>query len=331
MNKPKVFISHWMPEPGVTILQKYCNVDYNNQTEALSKQEFIEHAKGADALVIFVADIIDEEIIEECPGLKVISSFGKGYDNIDIDACNKNNISVTINLDSLTDSTADMAITLLLSLCRKVIPADNHVRSRDFKGWHTSNFLGKDLHHSKVGIIGLGRIGKAIARRVQAFNTEISYFDKVRSVDFETEIDAVYVANLEQLLTENEFIILSCNYTPQNYHLIDEEKINMMRKGTVLVNICRGSIVDEKAVSKALEEEHLWGYGSDVFEFEDRLITQHPKYIPESLLSQTDRTVLTPHIGTGTVEARQRLSISTARQLIDVLNGKIPKGLVKSL
>jgi len=331
VNKPKVFISHWMPEPGVKLLQKYCDVDYNNQTEALPKQEFIERAKDAEALVIFVADIIDEEIIENCANLKVISSFGKGYDNIDIEACNKNNISVTINLDSLTDSTADMAITLLLSLCRKVIPADNHVRSKEFKGWHASNFLGKDLHHSKLGIIGLGRIGKAIGKRLKAFQTDISYFDKVRSTSFEREIDAVYIADLEQLLTENEFIILSCNYTPQNYHLIDEEKINMMQKGTVLVNICRGSIVDEKAVSKALEEEHLWGYGSDVFEFEDRLIPQHPKYIPESLLKQTDRTVLTPHIGTGTLEARQRLSVSTARQLIDVLNGKTPKGLINGL
>ncbi|MFZ5988404.1 MAG: NAD(P)-dependent oxidoreductase [Bacillota bacterium] len=329
MRKHKVFISQWMPEAGIELIQQHCEIDYHKATEPLEKQEFIQRAQDAEALVIFMSDTIDREVIDRCPRLRVISSFGKGYDNIDMDACTRNNVMVTINPDSLTDSTADMAMTLLLALCRNVIPADLHVRSKQFNGWHATNFLGKDFHHSKLGIVGLGAIGKAIAKRAKAFDADISYHDTVRSTEFEKQLGVNFTASLQQLLSENDFIILAVDFHSQNYHLIDETHLKAMKKGSILINICRGSIVDETAVSKALQQGHLWGYASDVFEFEDRLIPQRPDYIPQSLLQQTGRTVFTPHVGTGTVEARERLSISTAQQLLDALNGKAPLGLVR--
>lgn len=331
MKRPKVFISQWMPEAGIKLIQEYCDVDYNNSIEPIEHQEFIRRAKDAEALVIFVSDTISEEIIKECPKLKVISSFGKGYDNIDMEACNRNNIIVTVNPSSLTDSTADLAIALLLTLCRNIIPSDYHVRTKEFKGWHATNCLGKDFHHSKLGIIGLGTIGKAIAKRAKAFETEISYYDVVRSIDFEKQNGLTYISSIEELLSQNDFIILAVDYQPENYHLIDENRINIMKKDSILINICRGSIVDETAISKALNEGSIWGYASDVFEFEDKLIPEHPKYIPESLLEQREKTVFTPHIGTGTVEAREKLALSTAEQLISAINGEVPTGAVNHL
>lgn len=328
MNRPRVFISHWMPEIGLDLLREHFEIDYNNGTEALSKEEFIERAQFADALVIFVADTIDREIIERCPKLRVISSFGKGYDNIDLQACRDANIMITVNPDSLTESTADLAIGLLLALCRNIIPADVHVRKKCFKGWHATNYLGKDFHSSKLGIVGFGAIGRAIAKRAKAFDACISYYDVVRSPEYEKLVGATYAESLEQLLVENDFIILAVDYQPNNYHLINKQQINRIKKGSILVNICRGSVIDENAVCAALQEGNLWGYASDVFEFEDRLIPQRPQYIPDELLLQAERTVFTPHIGTGTVEARERLSLSTARQLIDALGGKVPTGLV---
>lgn len=175
--RPKVFISHWMPEAGVEIIKEYCDVDYYDETVPLKKEELIERTKDKDALVCFVPDYIDREVIKHCPNVRVISSFGKGYDNIDVKTCTDNNILVLINKQALTESTADLAIGLLLSMSRNILLGDKHVRSGEFTGWHAQNFLGKDFHHGKLGIIGFGEIGKAIAKRATGFDAEISYYE----------------------------------------------------------------------------------------------------------------------------------------------------------
>lgn len=329
--KPKVFISQWMPQKGVELIKEYCEIDYHSDVNPLPKEQFIERAKKADALVMFVTDKIDAEIVSKCPKLRIISSFGKGYDNIDVKACSEKDILVIINRESLTNSTADLAIGLILSLCRNILPGDRHIRNREFKGWHPTNLLGRDFHHSKLGIIGLGLIGAAIARRAKGFDVEVSYYDIERKEKLEQDLDIKYCDNLNDLLSQNDFIVVACDLRSENHHLINANTMGYIKPGSYLINISRGSVVDERAVAEALKAGKLSGYAADVFEFEDIPRDTMTPYIQESLLMDLDRTVFTPHIGTGTKEAREQLAVSTAQQLLLALQGKRPAGALNNV
>ncbi|WNC15467.1 NAD(P)-dependent oxidoreductase [Brevibacillus brevis] len=327
MKKPKVFISHWMPAIGVDMIRQHCEVDYYDGTVPLDKREFIARAADADALLVFVPDVIDAEILDHCPKVKVISSFGKGYDNIDVGACSRRGILVTINPDALTDSTADLAIGLLLALSRNILPGDAHVRRKAFAGWHATNLLGKDFHHSTLGIIGMGAIGEAIAARAKGFQTEMWYTDVQRFPEKEEKWGIRYT-DLQSLLEQSDFVIVAVNLVPETYHLIGGDQLQRMKPGSCLINISRGSTVDEAAVARSLQAGHLGGYASDVFAFEDPSNPHRPGYIAEELLSRQTDTVFTPHIGTGTLQARDRLAVSSANQLLAALKGDRPTGAV---
>lgn len=329
--RPKVFISQWMPAVGVKMLSEYCDVDYYAGTSPLAKEELISRAKTADAMVMFVCDTIDQDIIKECKNLRVISSFGKGYDNIDVQACTQHDILVTINPDSLTESTADFAMGLVLAAARNILPGDRYVREGMFTGWHPTNLLGRDFHHSRFGIVGFGVIGQAIAKRAKSFAVEMTYYDQHRYPFMEEKLGIKYVNDLDKLLAQNDFIMLVVNYTRDSHQMINKAALEKFKTGSVLVNICRGSVVDEQAVAEALESGKLRGYAADVFSFEDRLAPERPQYINSGLLSQAGNTVLTPHIGTGTIEARELLAISTAKQLLAALSGRRPSGAVNDV
>jgi len=324
--RQKVFISHYMPDIGLEMIRQHFEVDYWCGS-ALSKTEFIARAKDATALVIFMTDFIDAEIIENCSKLKVISSFGKGYDNIDVAACTRQGILVTNNPDDLTASTADLAIALLLALCRNVVSSDAYIRTGKFGGWHPFHFLGSDFHGKTLGLIGFGAIGQAIARRAKGFDVNLYYYDVERKPEAE-HILAVQYAPLAKLLANSNFVIIAVNLCENTRHLLSSKEIASLRPGSYLINISRGSTVDEAAVAEALLSGHLRGYAADVFEFEDQVIKQRPDYINEKLLHCTGQTVFTPHIGTGTVDARQQLSVSTAKQLICALKGEKPTGAI---
>ncbi|WP_134702026.1 NAD(P)-dependent oxidoreductase [Ammoniphilus sp. YIM 78166] len=330
MNRPKVFISHWMPDVGVEMIKQSCEVDYYDGIVPLSKEQFIARAADADALLIFVPDVIDAEILDHCPRVKVVSSFGKGYDNIDVEECTRRGIMVTINPDALTDSTADLAIGLLLAVSRNLLLGDPHVRQGAFSGWHATHLLGKDFHHSKLGIIGLGSIGEAIARRAKGFDVEICYTDVTPFPEKEERLGIQY-KDLDSLLATSDFVIVAVNLMEETYHLIGEEQLMGIKTGSYLINISRGSTVDEQAVSQALKQGKLAGYAADVFEFEDPMNPHRPDYIPEELIGEQAKTVFTPHIGTGTVEARNRLALSSARQLLAALQGEQPSGAVNGV
>ncbi|WP_199614398.1 NAD(P)-dependent oxidoreductase [Paenibacillus alkalitolerans] len=330
MTRPKVFISHRMPEAGIRLIEDYCDIDYYGGTEPLSKEDFVARAREADAVLAFVCDFVDEDIVRSISNVRVISSFGKGYDNIDVDACTRHNVLVTVNPDALTDSTADLAIGLLLAVSRNILPGDRHVRSGKFAGWHATNCLGRDFHHSAIGIVGLGVIGQAVARRAAGFGVSILYHDIRRKPDWE-EAGKVHYMELVDLMKESDFILVAVDLRPESVHLIDEAALRFVKPGAYLVNVSRGSIVDEAAVARALKEDRLAGYAADVFEFEDRAVPERNVSIPDELLQETDRTVFTPHIGTGTVQARERLAVSSANQLLAALRGEIPTGAVNSV
>lgn len=270
-----------MPSQGLELISQHCDVDYHDAT-VLSRREFLERAREADALVVFMTDTVDADIINQCPKLKVISSFGKGYDNIDIDACAQRNIIVTVNIDELTHSTADMAIGQLLALSRNILPSDRSIRQGNFKGWHPTHFLGNDFHHSRLGIIGLGAIGQAIARRAKGFDVTVSYFDAVRKPDCEKELGVIFM-DKDQLLSDNDYIVLAVGLSDQTLHLIGQQEMETIRPGSYLINIGRGSVVDEAAVNAALRTGKLRGYAADVFAFEDTFNTQKPGYIHDDL------------------------------------------------
>jgi lactate dehydrogenase-like 2-hydroxyacid dehydrogenase len=272
-----------------------------------------------------MTDTVDAAIINKCPRLKAIASFGKGFDNIDIEACSRRNIVVTVNIDELTHSTADMAIGLLLALSRNILPSDRSIRNSEFRGWHPTCFLGNDFHHSRLGIVGLGAIGQAIARRAKGFDATVSYHDPVRKPETEEKLGLTFM-DKDRLLRENDFIVLAVGLSPATIRLIGRREMEIIKPGSYLINIGRGSLVDEAAVAVALRSGKLRGYAADVFAFEDALNSDRPGYIHDILVADRERTVFTSHLGTGTIEARNNLAVATALQLVSALHGGTPAG-----
>jgi lactate dehydrogenase-like 2-hydroxyacid dehydrogenase len=327
MSRPRVFVAQWMPAVGLDRLRASCDLDESGSLGPLPRAELLDRSSRADALIAFVSDYIDAELIDGAPSLRVVASFGKGYDNIDVAACTRRGILVTVNPESLTESTADLALGLILAARRRVVAGDRHVRSGRFRGWHPRDPLGREFHGTDLGIVGFGAIGQAIARRVLGFGVRVSYYDPVRRPELESHTGITYRA-FADLLAASDTVVVAADLRTGNRHLIGREAIGRMRAGAVLVNIGRGSLVAETAVAEALATGSLGGFAADVFEFEDESIPDRPRAIHPELLSRADATVLTPHIGTGTFEARENLAISTAEQLLAAIRGELPSGAV---
>jgi lactate dehydrogenase-like 2-hydroxyacid dehydrogenase len=327
MGRPLVFVAQWMPAAGVDRLREHCDLDESGSLGPMPRDEFRARASRADALIAFVSDHVDARLIDDAPSLRVVASFGKGFDNIDVAACTHRGVLVTINPEALTESTADLALGLILAARRNLVAGDRQVRSGRFRGWHPKDLLGREFQGSALGIVGFGAIGRAIARRALAFGVRVSYFDPVRRPEFESGSGVDY-REFDDLLARSDTVVLAADLRPENRHLIGCEAIGRMKRDALLVNVGRGSLVDEAAVAEALDRGALGGYAADVFEFEDESIPDRPRSIHPDLVARADDTVFTPHIGTGTVEARERLAISTADQLLSALRGEAPSGAV---
>lgn len=324
--RPKVCITRWMPVEGIDLLNKSCDVVLAREDRGLSTEEIIELARPADALVCFVSDLIDETVLAGCPRLKVVASFGKGSDNIDVQACTTRGVWVTIIPDLLTDATADMAIGLMLALCRKIVLGDRFVRSGQVPTWHPTRFLGQNMHAKVAGIIGMGCIGRAVARRLRGFNMRVLYHD-LRPLPPGVEKEfGVTGCMLPRLLEESDFVVLCLPLNRDSSRRIDCSLLSAMKPSAYLVNVSRGSIVDEAAVAEALAEGRLAGYAADVFAVEDVQEFLPPTSVAEGLLRCPDRTVLTPHLGTATIETRRALSLAVAENVLAALRGDRPPG-----
>jgi lactate dehydrogenase-like 2-hydroxyacid dehydrogenase len=327
MTRPRVFVAQWMPAAGVDLLRSQFDLDEAGSLGPLPKAEFLARASCAEALIAFVSDYVGPDVIDRAPSIRMVASFGKGFDNIDVAACTRRGILVTINPEALTESTADLALGLILATRRKIVAGDRHVRSGRFRGWHPRDCLGHEFHGTDLGIVGFGPIGQAIARRALAFGVRVSYCDPVRRRDVESSL-GIGCCDFAALLSGSDTVVLAANLREGNRHIIDRDAIARMRPGAVLVNIGRGSLVDEAAVADALATGALGGFAADVFEFEDESVAGRPQSIHSRLLDPAYSTVLTPHIGTGTAEARERLAISTAEQLLAAFRGEVPSGAV---
>lgn len=316
----KVFVTYDIPDKGVKMLIEHgCEVDVYKGEEFLPKEEMIKRAADADALITQLRDPIDREFIYSLKRAKIIANYAVGYNNIDVDAAKERGIYVTNTPGVLTEATADIAFALVLAVARRIVEADRFVREGKFVGWKPKLFLGYDLFGKTLGIVGMGRIGQAVARRALGFGMNIVYHNRRRlPEDIERQYHAKYLP-LEELMKVSDFITIHTPLTKETYHLIDKEKISLMKPTAILINTARGPVVDEQALYEALKEGRIAGAGFDVYENE-------PELTPG--LEKLDNVVLLPHIGSATYETRERMSEIVALNIIDVMEGRIPRNLV---
>jgi len=319
----KVFVTRRIPKKGIEMLkQKGYELEVNEEDRVLAKKEIIKGVKGKDALLCLLTDTIDSDIIDAEPGLKAISNYAVGYNNIDVEYATKKKIPVTNTPGVLTDTTADLAFTLMMAAARRIGEGERLARAGRFKGWGPLMLLGQDIHGKTLGIIGAGRIGTAIAKRAEkGFGMKIIYTDTHKNERLEKEVDARFVTQ-EELLKESDFVTLHVPMLPETKHLISEKELGMMKKTAILINTSRGPVVDEKALIKALKEKKIFSAGLDVFENEPDI----PKELRE-----LENVVIVPHLGSASVETRTKMATLAAQNLIDVMEGRVPKHLVNDV
>ncbi len=317
--KPIVYVTRTIPEVAVNLLRNYCEVIYRNELVPPSKEEIIENIRNVDAIYCTLNEKMDREVIDSSPKLKVIGTMSVGVDHIDIDYATKRGVYVVHTPGVLTETTADLAFGLMLATARRIVEGDRMIREGRWKlAWAPTMMLGHDVYGKTLGIIGLGRIGAALARRAKGFNMKICYYDVVRRPDIEKELGIEYL-ELEELLKVSDFISIHVPLTAETRHLISEKELRLMKPTAILVNTSRGPVVDEKALLKALKEGWIAGAGLDVFE-EEPLPHDHP-------FIDLPNVVLTPHIGSASHDTRNRMAEYAAEGIIKVLRGEEPDNL----
>lgn len=317
--QPKVLVSRKIPEPAIELLEKHCRLDRNREDRPLPRPEILSRVADCDGLVCLLLDKIDEELLAAAPRLKVVSNVAVGFDNIDLPAATRRKVMATNTPEVLTDTTADFAFTLLISTARRVVEADRYVREGKFKEWGIELFLGQDVHHATLGILGLGRIGMGLARRARGFDMRVIYFDEFRA---KPEIEKEFCLEFKDkdtVLREADFLSLHVPLLPTTRHLISRREFGLMKKTAILVNTSRGPVVEEEALVEALKSGKIAGAGLDVFEFE-------PKVHPELL--RLDNVVLVPHIASASVTTRTRMAVMAAENCLAALAGRTPPNLL---
>lgn len=317
--RPRVFITRRLPiDPG-EILGRDLEPIVFAEDRAPTRDEIALHGKGARALVSLVTDRIDAALLDRLPHLAVVAQMAVGYDNVDVDACRARKIVVTHTPDALTESTADLAFGLMIAVARRFHEGEAMVRSGAFTGWSPTMLLGVELAEKTLGIVGYGRIGRAVARRAVAFGMRVIATER-GDAPFSPDGLATHVP-LSRMLEESDFVSIHCPGSPATRHLVGEPELTRMKPTAFLVNTARGTIVDEAALVRALERRTIAGAGLDVFEEEPRV---HP-----GLLSRDD-VVLLPHLGSATLEARSRMASMALTDARRVLEGKDPLRVVPS-
>ena len=309
-----ILISRGLSPEAVRLIPKDVVVDFNSHERALSRHDLLYRLRGKQGLICQITDAIDDEVLTT-PGLQVVSNVAVGYNNIDVAAARRCGVVVTNTPDVLTETTADFAWALLMAAARRVVEADRYVRSGDWKSWQWDLLWGLDVHGKTLGVLGFGRIGRAVARRARGFGMRVLYHDAVRATsEVERELDATYV-DKSTLLAESDFVTLHVLLSPETRHLIDEASLRSMKKTAVLVNAARGPIVDEAALARALGEGWIAAAGLDVFEEEPKI---HPALLP------LPNVVLAPHIASASFDTRVAMSTLAVNNCLAVLDGKPP-------
>ncbi|MGG0644101.1 D-glycerate dehydrogenase [Sporosarcina gallistercoris] len=319
--KPKLLITRKMDERVVAPLQEKFNVRmWESESEPVPREVLLKEVTDADALWVVISDRVDRELIETGKNLKVIANMAVGYNNIDLEAAKEQGVLVTNTPDVLSETTADLTFALLLSTARQLTVAESELRKGNWKSWSPMGFTGMDVGGATLGIVGMGRIGEAVARRAKGFNMDVLYHNRNRKPDAEAEHGFEY-RELDRLLEEADFVVLLTPYTPETAGLIGARELGLMKRTAVLINVSRGGIVDETALYSALKDNTIWAAGLDVFETE-------PVSLENPLLSLPNVTVL-PHIGSASIRTRLAMMNLNAQAIVDVLEGRAPKNIVR--
>lgn len=313
MSKPKVFVTRVIPDKGLELVRDFCEVDLWEGQLPPSRAEMLKHVRGVDGLLCLLTDKVDGDLLDAAgPQLKVVSNYAVGFDNVDVDAATARKIPVGNTPDVLTDATADFAFTLMMSAGRRVLEADRFVRDGKWKTWGPMLLLGSEIKGATLGLVGFGRIGKAMAKRALGFDMRVIYYDP-REKEAYPELNAAR-ADFETLLEESDFLSLHAPLTPDTRHLIDSEALARMKPTAVLVNTSRGPVVDMEALYEALKSKRLFAAGLDVTEPEP-LPADHP-------LLTLDNLIIAPHIASASTTARGNMAWMAAKNLIAGLKGE---------
>ncbi|HWL25999.1 MAG TPA: D-glycerate dehydrogenase [Ureibacillus sp.] len=318
--KLKVLVTRKIPEPILEKIRNDCDVFvWDNEDTPIPRELLESKISDVDGLFCLLTESINSELLEKASKLKVISNMAVGYNNIDIDAASKKGIMVTNTPDVLTETTADLTFALLMATARRLVEASDFLRKGEWQTWSPNLLTGQDIYGATIGIIGMGRIGEAVARRTKGFNMNLLYHNRSRKLDVEQELGATYVT-LAQLLRESDFIVVMTPYSAETKNLITYEHFKMMKENAILINMARGGIVNESDLYEALVNGEIWGAGLDVFE-QEPVPTDHP-------LLTLPNVVTLPHIGSASISTRFKMANLAADNLLRALNGEEPINLV---
>ncbi len=321
MTTFKVLLTRKIPQPAIDyMLENGIDLEINEEDRVLSHSEIKERVKGKDGLICLLTDSIDGEIMEAAGSkLKIIANYAVGYNNIDLQEATKRKIPVTNTPGVLTETTADLAMALLLSIGRRIVESDNFTRKGRFTGWGPMLHLGNDIYGKTLGVIGCGRIGSAVARRAaKGFNMKVLYNNTKQLPELEQELGLEF-ASVEEILKQSDYVTLHVPLTEKTKHMIGEKELALMKSSAFLINTSRGSVIVESALVKALQERRIAGAALDVYEFE-------PKLSPG--LQELDNVIVTAHIGTGTIDTRTKMGMMVGENLLAGLKNKHPPNCV---
>ena len=309
----KVLVTRPVPDVALQILGEQFEVEVLEEGAAERPGALEGALADCDGALVLITEAIGAGHFSAAPNLKVVANMAVGYNNIDTAAANLHGVTVTNTPDVLTETTADLAWALILGVARRVVESDTFLRAGRFDRWGPLMLLGPDVHGKRLGIVGMGRIGEAVARRGRlGFGMGVSYWNRTPRAGVEEELDA-QPCSLPELLATCDVVSVHVPLNEETHHLIGREQLQAMKSGAILINTARGPVIDEAALVEALEAGEIWGAGLDVFEEEPRV---HP-----GLMHRTD-VVLLPHIGSGSLETRNRMAELAARNIVEVLNGR---------
>jgi len=315
----KIYVTRAVFEEALVDLRREADVETSPDDRPLSKAEVIERLRDVDGAMTMLTDPIDRDVLTACARLKITSNVAVGYNNIDTAAATEFGVMATNTPGVLTDTTADFAWALLMAAARRVVEGDAFTRAGKWRAWSPTMFLGRDVHGKTLGILGLGRIGQAVARRAAGFNMKVIFHNPRPVADSVVREFGAQQVSFEELLRTSDFISLHVPLSAATTHLLNERAFAMMKPTCIVVNTARGPIVDEKALVEALKKKQIGGAGLDVFENE-------PEVEPDLL--RMDNVVLAPHIGSGSYETRMKMCMMAAANLLAWLRGQRPPNLV---
>ena len=319
--KPFIYITRKLPQLVIAPLQKEFEVDmWDHEDIPVPRDILLQKAENASALLTVLSDKVDPELLQNAPSLKIVANLAVGYDNIDLEAAREKGVIICNTPDVLTETTADLTFGLLMATARRIVEADRYIKEGKWKSWSPLLLAGLDIHHKTIGIVGMGSIGEAVARRAKGFNMDILYHNRSRKHEAEQTIGARYVP-FDELLAQSDFVVVLAPLNDDTKGMFQEEQFVMMKETAIFINAARGPIVNECALENALKSGDIAGAGLDVFESEP-INADHP-------LLQFDQVVAIPHIGSSSKDTRHAMMVLCVENIHAVLKGEQPKTMVK--